>query len=152
MKIKHILIVDDSKPNNVLCRKILESTGLVDFVFSVYDGEEALDYIFNRENFEKVNSFPEIILLDINMPKMDGFQFLKELEEHLEFIKFTPYIVMLTSSDWNVDRLQANSNKLVQGFIEKPLNKSKIEKVFNEYNTYLTYKNSSSNSNSYELS
>ncbi len=136
-KINHLLIVDDSVPNTILCKKLLENTCQINHIFTVYDGEQALDYVFKKENYDITNSYPDVVLLDINMPNMDGFEFLRVFQEHQEFLNFNPFIVMLTSSDWNADRLQADSNNLVQGFIEKPLNPEKVKALIQDYEAYI---------------
>jgi CheY-like chemotaxis protein len=71
MEIKKILLVDDSPPFNFLSRTVLKESKVDCTVVEALNGKAALDYL------ELNPQWPEVILLDINMPVMDGFQFLE---------------------------------------------------------------------------
>ncbi|HVV05386.1 MAG TPA: response regulator, partial [Puia sp.] len=69
-------IIDDDQIYQLVMKRTIEQSGLVKDVLQFYDGEEAIDYF--RKNQQSPEALPELILLDINMPYMDGWQFLDE--------------------------------------------------------------------------
>jgi CheY-like chemotaxis protein len=118
--IKKVLLVDDSAPGNFLSRILLKEYGLEALVDEVLDGASALEYILACEEC------PDVILLDINMPVMDGFQFLEEFEKRSKCVAHTK-IFMLTSSQREEDKIVSLENKLVEGYFDKPLSKQHFD-------------------------
>lgn len=111
MKVRHILSVEDNEADFELLKKFLTSNQKSMDLKRAGDGEEALDYVFARRKYtESVR--PDLILLDLNLPKIDGREVLKELKSHPKF-KSIPIIVFTSSElDSDVDRcyeLHANS-------------------------------------------
>lgn len=126
---KHFLIVDDDPSNNILTkialRKFFNEVEVKDFLMP----EKALKYI--ESEFE--NQAPEekvILLLDINMPTLTGWEFLDKFNAFKESIKNKFNIYMLSSSVDPADIQRAQLNPLVNDFIEKPLNNAMIKKMF----------------------
>ena len=76
---KHILLIDDDEINNFLSREIISMYMPFTKIDSFTNPEEALEYI--REKLKLQQSLPDIILLDINMPLMDGWEFLKAIDK-----------------------------------------------------------------------
>lgn len=77
---------------------------------------------------------PHIIFLDINMPKMNGWEVVKNIEESpYDFLANPYYVFMLTTSLSQVDRKKSDESPLVKGFIEKPLTKEKIQEILTSY-------------------
>jgi CheY-like chemotaxis protein len=105
---------------------MIEKSGLFDKVFVYNSGLSALEFLKGCEKREEV--FPEIILLDVMMPVMDGFTFLEEFmkfsEQNVQHVK----VCMLTSSLDPKDRQQADAYPQVVEFISKPINQDKIKK------------------------
>lgn len=127
--IKQFLIVDDDPQNNSLSRmairKVLGNVPVKDFEVP----ETGLEYI--GKDFETGSSDEKtVLLLDINMPTMTGWEFLEEFDKLNENIKMQFQIYMLSSSVDPSDIERATSNPLVTDFIEKPLNKEDLEKMF----------------------
>ena len=127
--IKQFLIVDDDPQNNSLSRmairKVLGNVPVKDFEVP----ETGLEYI--GKDFETGSSDEKtVLLLDINMPTMTGWEFLEEFDKLSENIKMQFQIFMLSSSVDPSDIERATSNPLVTDFIEKPLNKEDLEKMF----------------------
>ncbi|MDB5282597.1 MAG: response regulator, partial [Bacteroidota bacterium] len=91
MELKKILLVDDSQPFNFLTRLVLTQNGVNCKIDEALNGKTALDYI------NKSAECPDIILLDINMPVMDGFEFLAEFKKLSKCANTRIYI--LTSSN-----------------------------------------------------
>lgn len=129
-KIECAVLVDDDSITNYLNEELIKELGITDKVKVFENGNSALAYIY--ENCIKRKKCPELILLDINMPVMDGFEFLKvfnSLEfENKENIK----IIMLTTSSNSKDFEQAKRLK-VKDYITKPLTPEKLMPVFQKH-------------------
>lgn len=109
----HVVVIDDSDTDLLYARILLERTGLV-ATLRVFDcAREGLAYLATPEG-----ASVDLVLLDINMPGMDGFEFLEAYEQQ------TPHpvrVVMLTSSPDPVDRLRAQRHACVGDYLTKPL-------------------------------
>jgi CheY-like chemotaxis protein len=110
---KKILIVDDDEIFRLTASITLKRAFPDSEVLFAKHGEEALDVIDN--------TMPSLILLDLNMPIMDGWEFL----EATNLIELAPIYIMSSSIDPR-DKQKALNNPKVKGFIEKPLDESKI--------------------------
>lgn len=123
--INSLLIVDDSSFDVEIAQRILARTGRFKHIYSVSDGKEALelflDYDASRAKYP--DKFPPlVILLDINMPVMDGFGFLDAYAKlDLPEDRKSSVVVMLTSSNGNPDRERALGYPVVADYIVKPL-------------------------------
>ena len=103
---KRILLVDDDPNNIVLLRSALEERRLPIETVVVQDGAEALDCVFRLGKFSARNGPPpDLILLDIKMPRVDGFEVLRALKANL-VLKMVP-VVVFTSSEHEQDRLKS---------------------------------------------
>ena len=117
-----ILLIDDDDIVLMIQRKLLQRCGVNKEIISFKKGREALDYLLDQNGNQ---SF--LVLLDINMPGMNGWQFLYRLAE-LE-IQHIIQVVMVTSSIDSYDREAAVKYKNVIGFIEKPITAENCEKL-----------------------
>lgn len=123
--VNSLLIVDDNSFDVEIAEHILARTGRFKHIFSVSDGREALDLFrdYNASRAKYPDEFPPlVILLDINMPVLDGFGFLDayaklELPQGIK----PSIVVMLTSSSCYPDRERALSHAMVKDYIVKPL-------------------------------
>ena len=95
-----VLLVEDNPGDAELTRETLESGKLHVEISVVIDGAQAIDYLLRRAGYESVAT-PDLILLDLNLPKVDGRQVLQELRKH-ESLRRVP-VVILTSSDAEQD-------------------------------------------------
>jgi len=125
--IKHLLLVDDSEVTNYLHTFLFVDMNIAEEIHSVLNGQEALDYIRTCSKEEQ----PDLILLDINMPLMDGFEFLDHFE-NLDVNK-SIVILMVSTSVMPRDIERSKQFKQVSGFIGKPLTKEKILNLQAEY-------------------
>ena len=127
-KFKCILLVDDDYTSNFLSQMIIESSNVADHIHVRKNGQEALQFVRDHcpSGEESVApTCPDLILLDINMPVMDGFGFLEEFTKMQRVRKYPIQIVMLTSSD-NYKDLQKAQAYNVAGYLNKPLTEEKI--------------------------
>ena len=112
-----ILIVDDRESDRVLARRVLRKAWPDATVFEACGGEEAIELLDSRDDIDL-----DIILLDINMPKMGGHEFLEAW--YAESGIDVPVVFMLTSSDLPADRERAERFASVRNYIVKPLSKA----------------------------
>lgn len=117
---KNVLLVDDDESYNYLNIMTLEEFGFAEEINETLDGEEALKLIQDQ-------GCPDLILLDIRMPRMDGFEFLEEIER-LNLCPNTK-VVMLTSSKRPEDQEKAKQYKKVISFHVKPLEEESLNKI-----------------------
>lgn len=131
-KLETILLVDDDAPTNFFNKIIIKKTACAEQVEETQNGLVALEYIKSRYHENK--SQPDLILLDINMPGMDGWEFLEEYVK-LEFIDemSSTIIIMLTTSLNPSDMEKANTIKVINGFANKPFSTDNLEKIINEH-------------------
>lgn len=115
-----VYLVDDEPAFNFLTKRLLMKHSIFTEIKAFPDGENAWNSI-NK------NTLPDIILLDIRMPVMDGFEFLKEF--HKTFSNSKTKIFMLTSSIRKEDRTMAMQFENVIDYFEKPLDKDKVSKI-----------------------
>ena len=113
-----VLIVEDDEVVAFLQKSILEECGISSSPICFINGEEALNYLKRNS----IGSKNILILLDINMPVMDGWGFLDAIEEINQVNHFEVIVYMVTSSVQLSDRERASKYKIVNGFIDKPLN------------------------------
>lgn len=119
-----IIIIDDDDIVLMIQRKLLQRCGVNNEIISFKKGREALDFLIGENETQRY-----LILLDINMPGMNGWQFLYRLAE-LE-MQHDIQVVMVTSSVDSYDREIAIKYKKVIGFIEKPITVENCEKLKN---------------------
>ena len=92
-----ILIIENDPAAALLTKEAFREAGLTDFVYSVPDGEEALAYLRRKEKYAD-RPHPDLILLDLHLPKKSGLEVLKELKDS-PTLKTTPVIVVSGSND-----------------------------------------------------
>lgn len=128
-KVRNVLLIDDDAPTNFIHRKILLHSGLVENIHVTQSGQEALEYLGNNSNRDQESALPDIIFLDINMPAMDGWEFLVQYEKLKHLKKENIVIVMLTTSLNPDDEIKAKGIKEVFGYRNKPLTKHMIQEI-----------------------
>jgi CheY-like chemotaxis protein len=133
-KLNCVLVIDDDEPTNFFTRMILEESGCTDHIKVMQSGQEALDYLAKSEQAGCDASrypSPDLIFLDINMPAMDGWEFLVEYRNLNVADKII--VVMLTTSLFPEDKLKAEGMPEISGFENKPLTAEKLHKVLEKY-------------------
>ena len=109
------MLIDDEEVDQMLYGRIVERSEHVERIVSLTNANRALTHLR-----EKKSPQPDLILLDINMPRMDGFEFLDALDENFD-ADDVPRVIMLTTSFNPEDEVRARASPLVCGFKSKPL-------------------------------
>lgn len=125
----NILVIDDDEVSNLITLNVLKDLVDESKIKFFNSGISALNFI---ENGGKIFTPPELILLDIDMPLLDGFEFIEKIREsaysHLQNVP----IVILSNSDHPYDII--NSRKAgIKDYLLKPLNKAKIQSLMEKY-------------------
>lgn len=123
---KKVLIVDDDPIHNMVSSKLIEKAKFAEKTDKVLSGKLALEYL-NR-NAEQ-EALPDLIFLDINMPLMDGWEFLEEYEKLRVSFQKDIHILMLTSSISPEDIEKSKTHELVFEFVTKPLSIEKLNDI-----------------------
>ncbi|QKX04801.1 response regulator [Aquimarina sp. TRL1] len=137
-KVNCILLVDDSPSTNFFNKKLIQVADIANEVYEALNGIEALDFLLKQGKFSEEHSSkkfprPNIIFLDINMPLMDGFEFLEHYSKIKKKVRADMIVVFLTTSNWCKDRIKALDNTLIFDYIEKPLELSKLKTIAKHY-------------------
>jgi len=122
-----VLMIEDNRLDAFLTREILSETDRADYhVYTVSDGVEALSYLHGRNGYENAKK-PDLILLDLNLPRMQGFDFLTRIKAEPE-LNAIP-VCILTTSEAEEDIQRAKELK-ADCYLIKPLDLQEFEKAF----------------------
>lgn len=129
VKQKHIVcLIDDDNIYQYTARVILESTGLAKQIHSFYDGKEALNY-FIEQLPANADALPDVIFLDINMPVMNGWEFLEEYNKLATSFPKPITVYMVSSSVNSTDMQRSRSYKSVSDYLVKPVNRNTYQEL-----------------------
>lgn len=122
-KNKSILLVEDNPDDTELTLMALKKNNITNNIVHVWDGSEALEYLFGKDGNTPVEQKPVLILLDLNMPKVGGLEVLRRIRAH-ESTRMIP-VVILTTSREEQDLLKSYQGGC-NGYVRKPV-------VFNDF-------------------
>jgi len=130
-KLACVLLVDDDDAANFLARKTIQRAGLVEHIETVLNGKEAITYLTNSGKYEHGGVYPQpsLIFLDINMPVMDGWEFLQAYQNLQDNQKGEIIIVMLSASFNPADKIKALKFKEISGYKTKPLSAEILDEI-----------------------
>lgn len=132
-QLEHLLLVDDDPTTNFFNKHLVGKVKAFKNVHEAANGKEALEVI---KKMNENGQHPDMILLDINMPIMDGFEFLDNYSLLEESMRSSVVICMLTTSLAKEDLERSKKYKVLDDYIDKPLYEAKIleliEKHFDE--------------------
>lgn len=131
-KLSSVLLVDDDPTTNYLNRKLLERLAVTNSIEVAQDGQQALSLLLERCKQPVPTSSPSLLLLDVKMPVMDGFEFLAAYEQLPDDCRQRVVIVVLTTSLHPQD-VQRMEQLPIAGFLSKPLTQEKIGQVMQEH-------------------
>ncbi len=132
-KLYNILLVDDDQVDVMNVQRAFKKNIIQNPLHIANNGMEALDMLRGTEGREKIIPTPRLILLDINMPRMNGIEFLRELRKD-PVLRSISVIIMTTSND-DKDKFEAY-NLNVAGYIVKPVSFEKFVGAVSVLNTY----------------
>jgi len=130
-KFKSVLLVDDDPTINFVHKLFLTEWGITDQIYTAANGQEALEFLEQNEEFGQHP--PSMILLDINMPVMNGFEFLEAYEGLPDKKKASVVMAMLTTSLHEKDREKASKFVNLDSYMSKPLEKEQLMTVVDKY-------------------
>ncbi len=120
MNNKVILLVEDNPDDEALTIRALKKNNIANEVVVAHDGVEALDYIFAQGQYagRDISEHPQVILLDLNLPRIDGHEVLKRIRADKRTSRIP--VVILTTSDEDQDIIQSYDNG-ANSYIRKPV-------------------------------
>lgn len=131
-----ILLIDDNEDDILIIRRTFKKVRTTNDLHIVKSGEEALDYLHHQGKYaEKKPAMPGLILLDISMPGMSGFDVLEKLKADPK-LKMIP-VIMLTTSNQEEDVIRSYEGGACS-YITKPVNKDEFFKAIERLNIYWT--------------
>ncbi|HSZ72257.1 MAG TPA: response regulator [Cytophagaceae bacterium] len=131
-KLNCVLLVDDDNVTNFLHSKVIEKAGVADRIEVKLNGQEAIDFLTHQNNTHEA-IIPSLILLDINMPIMDGWEFLEAYRDQKMLANSKTNIVMLTTSSNPDDKQRAENIPFISAFKNKPLTLEMLDEILQEY-------------------
>ncbi len=125
-----VMLIDDNEIDNFINQKMIEGCDFSNRIYVHTSSKSALEFLTNltAKDIPK-ELIPTVIFLDINMPIMDGFQFIEEFEKFHEDMKKYIRIIILTSSMDPIDLEKSRKYGLVQKFINKPLSMDSLDSI-----------------------
>ncbi|MBM9502024.1 response regulator [Leptospira sp. 201903071] len=130
-KVSCILLIDDNNSDNFFHERVIRKGNFADQVIAKQSGESALQYL--KERATNHDPRPDLVFLDINMPGMNGWEFLEEYDLLPEELQGKIVVVMLTTSDNPDDRAKAREFGILSDFKTKPLTETMLQEILDAY-------------------
>ncbi len=135
MRDKFVLLVEDNVDDVVLTQRAFKKSNIANTMFVARDGAEALDFIFARDAYSDrdASELPEVVLLDLKLPKVDGLEVLRQLREDPR-TRFLP-VVILTSSKEEQDMIRGYALG-ANSYVRKPVDFIEFTEAVRELGLY----------------
>ncbi|MBS1681317.1 MAG: response regulator [Bacteroidetes bacterium] len=129
-KYRAVMLIDDNEIDNLINQKMIEASAITENIYTHTGAKSAIEFLKNMEKMDVADKvLPDVIFLDIDMPLMDGFQFLDEFGTLSEVTRKKSRIIMLTSSINPQDFNRAKKYDNVKLYLNKPLSHENIMKI-----------------------
>jgi len=134
-KLDLALLIDDDDVVNILNTIMVRQTGRVESILAIQSAEKALEAL---SAFQHEDKWPSLIFVDINMPGMDGWEFIEQFRESFSAYKQKCVICLLSSSLDPRDKQKAAQSDMVDYYASKPLTKAVVHTVWKKYVDFVT--------------
>lgn len=128
----NVLLVDDCEDDIELVTLAIARAKLIIDLNVARDGEEAMDYLLKQKGYSEART-PDLVLLDINMPRMNGFEVLEQIKSNADLKKIP--VVMLTTSREETDIIKSY-NQHANCYLQKPLNFHSFVKMIEQFDHF----------------
>jgi len=129
-KLKCIMLIDDNSDDNFYHERVIRKCEAADQVIAMQSATAALAFLLSQKDRTTV---PDLIFLDINMPGMNGWEFLHEYNKLDKDLQAQAIVVMLTTSENPDDKLKAMALNIAADFRTKPLTREMLEEILGKY-------------------
>ena len=129
-EVNKVMLIDDNSTDRFIHTKLLGIYSIGNEILEFERGKAALDYL--RQEKDNPENLPDVILLDVLMPEMNGFDFLVYLEQMYDELAKEPAIFMLSSTDDEQDLRRARKSKIVQRMLRKPFSPEALIKALGD--------------------
>ena len=130
LKKKSLLLIEDDTVDAMAIKRAIDQTGEIDELIHVVNGEEGLEYLQSQGN-----DTPFLIMLDLNMPRMNGLEFLEAVKEDQMLCRIP--VVVLTTSTKSCD-IDGTFSHSVAGYMVKPIDYEKLVQIIQTVSDYWT--------------